>query len=416
MGIGDLKKMRFFVMTPTTLVSFCDEKAADIDDDGFMLGSATSGPMDLSEPDRGVLLELVDVSNITVVPDDPKSVRISVAPTSAFTKNHGPSLLLDCHNQEVAYGWVEALQQQIARAPTILRTVKETDERDKASSKTAISKGSSTGSSRSLLKGFFSKSESNAASTPEPSAAVDYTAVIPWDSDLSVKKNAQLLNDDSGFPAVVRYGWLTKRNKSGIRTGTQVEKDRLFVLTPYFLAFFPDQASAKIVDGYLHGEAKGERISGLFTKSGARLPLESVCAVTFGLKDGSEAGWTRPEAGEVTRRVSRPAVAFGSPDLPAAGEPTAPSTAPDPVEGVTSKLAALRTKMGSGTASATVDEAAKAQASKLRTTYFEIDFGEYMLQVNAHSALNSVEWVNDIKKWVTWQKKQVDAQLLGKCV
>jgi hypothetical protein len=125
-----------------------------------------------------------------------------------------------------------------------------------------------------------------AALRARPKPAEDYVCFSYWDAagiDLTSPLTRNVREDEHGHLAAVIHGWLTKRNKSGVRQHVSFlapsEKDRYFVLTPLSLNYFVDDAQADVRGGYMWGETAGASIGGLFKKTGACLPLESVCEV-----------------------------------------------------------------------------------------------------------------------------------------
>jgi len=120
---------------------------------------------------------------------------------------------------------------------------------------------------------------------PRPDSA--YVAYSFWEEkgiDLASMAARNIREDEDGNPAVILHGWMSKRNKSGLRGGalgfqSSLEKDRYFVLTVNSLCFFLDETSAAVEGGYVKGKCSGKSIGGFIKKTGASLPLESVCDI-----------------------------------------------------------------------------------------------------------------------------------------
>ena len=132
------------------------------------------------------------------------------------------------------------------------------------------------------------KAAAEAALKNAPRAPEAYLMVNYWEDkgiDLASAQARNVREDEEGHPAAVVHGWLSKRNKSGLKAqiglGAQAEKDRYFVLTPVSLCYFEDEAQADVRGGYMWGVTSGTSIGGglLFKKTGACILLESVCEV-----------------------------------------------------------------------------------------------------------------------------------------
>lgn len=167
------------------------------------------------------------------------------------------AVTLVCANKDIADGWAAAINGQVAvwtavpvppRAKPAPVTVEEVV--NGATKKAALAvqssmrniaaetkKGGLSGLMSSLLGG---KSDSPARMDDE------YVTYAPWEDrgiDLQSPEGKSCLSDEMDHPAAILHGWLTKKNKSGLRAGS-VEKDRYFVLTPVGLSFFPDEKTA----------------------------------------------------------------------------------------------------------------------------------------------------------------------------
>jgi hypothetical protein len=82
------------------------------------------------------------------------------------------------------------------------------------------------------------------------------------------------LDDRDGKPLALIRGWVTKDAESAVSMG--VNKDRFFVLTPYYLAYFCTESDASISSkGYMGGKAMGEKPRRLM-RMGARIGLEHI--------------------------------------------------------------------------------------------------------------------------------------------
>jgi hypothetical protein len=239
----------------------------------------------------------VPLANIySVEPDalgDPSFLITFRAPLEGDGAN---AMTLVTANKEIASGWSDAIKGQAAAAASVVAPPRTKapvgpsmeDMAREAATRAAVAtlksmKSLAADAKRGGLSGFVGGLTSlMAPAKAEPVRSdAEYVVACPWDErgiDLQSKAGKVCLEDELGHPAAIMHGWLTKKNKSGIRAGTG-EKERYFVLTPQFLSFFPDDRSAAVKDGYLYGKAVGERIGGLFEKTGARLPLEAVCEV-----------------------------------------------------------------------------------------------------------------------------------------
>lgn len=388
----------YWALLPTLLLGLASEAGLTVDDDGFLttppldrLAPFTSpGALLVEPPPPDVALPLSQVKSVSLRAGEARLLRLALA--------GGDTLVLECGNAEDAFGWQECLRQQVTRATAAAAAAAGVTA---AAASTAAAAAavptppmSPAVGGRSSFTSFFgsrgggggggTKSSppaspivtgSGGPGTPSkaPSSAAasaSYVMRNPWSDrgiDLTARRNERLWQC-GGAPAAVCCGLLTKRNKSGLRAGSAgVEKERFFVLTPETLAYFPDEVAARVDEGYMHGEARGERISGLWTKTGASLPLEAVCSVSYGLADGSDGSGGGASGGGA-----------GGGSGAAAPPPATPSDDP----------------------------------AALRSTYFEVDFGTFTLQLNGHSPATTLAWVAAIRKWAAIRRGKVDTAML----
>ena len=290
------KRHRYYVLCPTYLAYFASEEHAAISEEGFMQGDADYN----SISSFGSTGAQVLLSNVYSCEPDPLGEPTFLITYRKPLDDGTNAMQLACANKEIAKGWSDAIMGQTANHTSITvpsrtkaavgPTVE--DMAREAATKAAIAamKGmrnlaneTKKGGLSGLMNGLAVSltgwgGNSNAEPIRQDS---EYIVYCPWDErgiDLQSKAGKTCLEDELGHPAAIMHGWLTKKNKSGLRVG-HGEKERYFVLTPLALTFFPDERVAAVKDGYLYGKAVGERIGGLFEKTGAFLPLESVCEI-----------------------------------------------------------------------------------------------------------------------------------------
>lgn len=223
------------------------------------------------------------------------------------------------------------------------------------------------------------------------------------------------LYDDKGHSLVVLHGWLSKRNKTGLRAGL-VEKDRYFVLLPHGLAYFPDEQSANVVEGYLHGVVSGTKISGLFNKTGALLPLVSVCGIRVvrnenELLEASNALVDPDDEDVESEEEVKPTA--GAPDNVSSSSVEKESTASPNNEPNSAQLESLSVDSSTNGNCNIESIPEEEEDAGDRVFYLDIDFGEYNLILNAHSRDQSETWRKAIQSWTSWQKKRVDQHLFA---
>jgi hypothetical protein len=298
------KKHRYYVLCPTYLAYFTSEDHAAITEEGFMAGDADSTSLSAFGGSAGASIAL---ANIYSAEPDPIGEAFFALTFRQALDDGTNTMTLHCANKEIAAGWSGAIMGQVASATAGGGLI--APPREKPPPMTVEEKVRGTGmmamqSLRNLGSGGAGRGPAGSGggggggggggwggsllgmltgkSSEEPARQdSEYFNYTPWDDkgiDLQSKEGKNCIEDELGHPAAIMHGWLSKKNKSGLRVG-QVEKDRYFVLTPEFLGFFPDEKTAAIKDGYMYGKAQGDKIGGLFEKTGARLPLESVCEV-----------------------------------------------------------------------------------------------------------------------------------------
>lgn len=419
---GDRKRHRYFVLAPTYLGVFPSEEAAGITPEGFLLG-LTDADEDVPDGEPlGVRVALVDLESVEAGGGDGVllTLKLKEGKTAASLDASLPpsgAIVAECANGEIASGWAGAISGQLDTygsvevpprvpkaqqpAPPVPAPIAPPAA---AASPIAPARGSvasagSGGSSRFSLGALTSGgsavlgsmrnllgSATGAGRPEEPARADDeYVAYDVWGArgiDLAAPATARNggggkkhWEDGEGRPAAILHGWLTKRNKSGLAQG-RAQKERYFVLTPQALCFFPDDRVAAVsADGYMGGRAEGSR-TGLFGKTGGRLPLESVCEVRLLGPDGKPLR-TAAAAPVSKRRAAR--------DV----------DSDDEDEGGGSRG-------GSG---------AGAAPSAVGTVLFEVDFGDTTLVCNAHNDRARATWTGALKKWAGIRKKAVDEEM-----
>ena len=114
-------------------------------------------------------------------------------------------------------------------------------------------------------------------------ASEEERAMTPTLQTLVEDRFRSYLEDRDGNPLALMRGWLSKDAESAISMG--VPKDRYFVLTPYFLAYFCSEADAAVTpQGYMSGRAMGEKPRRLM-RLGARIGLEHMVGIRANEED-----------------------------------------------------------------------------------------------------------------------------------
>lgn len=399
------------MLAPTYLAVFAGEDDADITEEGFLRGQTNSDEEVPAGANVGVCINLVDLESITE-----EGTQLAVALKEGITVD-GPggspvgSIVAECANAEIAQGWAGAVRSQwecagaVEVPPRVPRSKQPqpkpvveapapqaapaaakpaSTQPSPASGSTSARFGSMMGSLRNLMV--------SGGKEPEPVRLdSEYTATDAWvgRADLAHPKTGKKhWRDATGkHEAVVLHGWLTKRNKSGLAKagGLVAEKERYFVLTPTALCYFPSAETAGVgLEGYMTGRAEGTT-TGLLGKTGARLPLESVCEVRVLGPNGKPVG--RGSAAGAKARRAR--------DVEDGDE-----------EGGGGRAAAADASVGASAASGTGGVA-----------LFEIDFADAVLTCNAHNGPCRTTWVEATRKWAGIRKKAVDEDMfaIGEC-
>ena len=485
------KRHRYYVLCPTYLAYFASEEHAAISEEGFMQGDADYN----SISSFGSTGAQVLLSNVYSCEPDPLGEPTFLITYRKPLDDGTNAMQLACANKEIAKGWSDAIMGQTANHTSITvpsrtkaavgPTVE--DMAREAATKAAIAamKGmrnlaneTKKGGLSGLMNGLAVSltgwgGNSNAEPIRQDS---EYIVYCPWDErgiDLQSKAGKTCLEDELGHPAAIMHGWLTKKNKSGLRVG-HGEKERYFVLTPLALTFFPDERVAAVKDGYLYGKAVGERIGGLFEKTGAFLPLESVCEIKLlarldesnqmrrlnsssSMRSNSSRRDSDDEEDEESPRKpapkSKPKKKKADSDeeeeeedsdddrkkkkakpkkkkadsdeeeeeeeKPSKSKPKGEKpSAPKPTSARPSgKPSGEKPKPLSGSSNAS--SSTSSTTSTLRpegpppSNLIEIDFGEFSLIVNAHNPKNRTAWVNALRKWSGWRKRNVDEEMLA---
>ena len=411
---GRKKRHLYYVLTPTYIGYFLSEDHAEISEEGFMYGCADADTVDDTES-HGARVELADVVAVDAYEGEGAAPILRLRLRSAHGDGGGeedtgtngdacPALLLECANLDIATGWAGAIESQAAVAgetevpPRTLSAASTRYTNAAAASSSALAGGVGNGRGAAASArggGLFSRGRSLFSSVTsviglgggprEPTRTDDeYTCFDWWGGrsiDLQAKANAQFLTDEERRPASVLHGWLTKRNKSGVRTGVG-ERERYFVLTPSHLCFFPDERVAAVVEGYVFGRAEGTK-TGLFGRTGGRLSLEAVCEVRL-------LGTATAAAAARQRAVIRQGRRGGRQD-----EEGDDGDDGDDDGG------------GEGGASG------GGSAGNSSLSMFEVDFGDVTLVCNAHNDLCRSLWVKGIRRWSAWRKRSVDEAMFS---
>ncbi|KAA0150634.1 hypothetical protein FNF29_05209 [Cafeteria roenbergensis] len=115
------------------------------------------------------------------------------------------------------------------------------------------------------------------APKPGPDATEEEISMTPTLHTVVEDRFRSYLEDRDGNPLALMSGWMTKDAESAVSMG--VPKDRFFVLTPYFLAYFCSEADAGIsATGHMTGRAMGEKPRRLM-RLGARIGLEHIVTI-----------------------------------------------------------------------------------------------------------------------------------------
>jgi hypothetical protein len=424
---GDRKRHRYFVLAPTYLGVFPSEEAAGITPEGFLLG-LTDADEDVPDGEPlGVRVALDDVEIVEAGGGDGVllTLKLKEGKTAASLDASLPptgAIVAECANGEIASGWAGAISGQLETFSTVEAPPRVPKAQQPAPpvpapiappvpaaaavapARGSVASAGSGGSSRFSLGALTSGSSAAAGSLlgsmrnllgsatgsgrPEEPARADdeYVAYDVWGArglDLAAPATARNggggkkhWEDGEGRPAAILHGWLTKRNKSGLAQG-RAQKERYFVLTPQALCFFPDDRVAAVTpDGYMGGRAEGSR-TGLFGKTGGRLPLEAVCEVRLLGPDGKPL--RTAAAAPVSKRRAARDVDSDDEDEGGGGG-------------------------GRGGAAAPAGAAAG-------TVLFEVDFGDTTLVCNAHNDRARATWAGALKKWAGIRKKAVDEEM-----
>lgn len=324
------KRARYVVLAPRFVSLFESEDDAAISEEGFLMGLAAAASAEAVLAGTGVmvLLENLKAAQPGVVDDKTQRVQFTLCLREAVLLAHAKddggesgaatdAVVFECPSREIVDGWCGAIVSQLGRfadvpVPPRVLTADGTRGLNPAPPSPKRSVGAQgAGASPSASAAFASVRSAAAAGAqaigrsftalmgslgPSPGGTTaghlvryesDYSCHSYWEGkgiDLASDIARNVREDEHGHPAAVLHGWLTKRNKTGLRVG-QVEKERYFVLTPFALNFFPDDSSADVKGGYMWGETGGKSISGVFRKTGARLPLEAVCEVRLLAKE-----------------------------------------------------------------------------------------------------------------------------------
>lgn len=412
------------MLTPTFLACFNSEDHSAINEEGFMVGESGPAPLDPYST-VGFQLNLYAIGRSVV---DGACITMRTAGDAADESN--PMLVKDaegqcclvlvCANAAIADGWLGAIQSQIPRAlditppertrpPIAAAAVSAKAGAPRPGAAAEGGGGDATaapppalmrqGSFLSRLGAALSGGGSASSDSTAPLFDDDYITYDPWTPrgiDLSAKASRKFLEDAEGHAAAILHGWLTKRNKSGLTSG-KVDKDRYFVLTPYCLAFFTDDRTADVRDGYMFGRAEGER-TGFLGRTGAALSLEAVCEVRL-MSQGGGGG------------------VFGD------GRGTAAGDDADGDAGEEGRRRAAKKDDGrkrgdrggreDAAADAGDDDRVPAPSAATRSTMFSVDFGDFSLMCNAHNQPCRVAWVSALRKWSAWRKRALDAEMLA---
>ena len=418
----------YYVLTPTYLAYFLSEDHAEINEQGFMFGNADNSKLDEME-NHGARMELADVLKIELLDSEGGEPVLKLllregcpcAPEDLAPTDGGPpALQLVCANTDIAAGWQAAIEAQAVtagelevppRSMSVARFVEGSSvfgsgyaNGNEATAASTAAPGSDGGGGASAYArsssgggggGLFSRGRSLLSKvglgggSREPARTDDEYICLDWwtarSIDLQAKANAQFLADEENRPAAVLHGWLTKRNKSGVRTGIG-ERERYFVLTPSHLCFFPEERIACVVEGYLFGRAEGTK-PGMFGRTGGRLPLESVCEVRL-LSEGGPKGGAAASRRAALRSRERRSSTRGKD-----GDGQGDEGVEDESDG--DESAAVHSSGGGANA------------------LFEVDFGDVALVCNAHNPRARAAWVKGIRRWSAWRKKSVDEAMFS---
>lgn len=397
------KRQRYVCLTPTYIAWFHDEAAAEVSEEGFMLGDADH-PKLSALASHGASVQLANLYECEVHPSEPQFSLVMREGLEDGTQ----ALVMHTANADIANGWAGAINAQKARYKSVRPPPRAArPERPEAAPaalaalKDGLTAAVNSDAARGLKAGLF-----GVFGLKSPDEVVkddsEYDAKAPWAArgvDLTSKEARSCLSDEHGHPAAVLHGWLTKKNKSGVYAGS-VEKERYFVLTPVSLCFFPDARSADVRNGYLWGQAEGSKIGAGFLKAvGASLPLEAVCEVRLMSRDGKKVASTFSASPK-----GRRAGGGGDGDEDEDDE-TAAARAEEEEAGGGGK----KKKKGKGAPAAAPPRAPPGGASNL----IEVDFGDFNLAVNAHNAECRGAWVKALRVWSGIRKRQRDEELFG---